>query len=89
MIRFINALLLILALVSALFLINIRNQTRDSFVELSTMQQELDEMKKENERMQIQRVELTNTQRTQEAAQKQDLTIPPVERLKIIEKKGQ
>ncbi|MBO4576677.1 MAG: cell division protein FtsL [Neisseriaceae bacterium] len=89
MIRFINALLLILALVSALFLINIRNQTRDSFVELNSMQNELNEMHKEYERMQVQRVELTNTQRVRQAADKQGLEIPPVDRLKIIEKKGQ
>lgn len=89
MIRFINALLLVLALVSALFLINIRNQTRDSFVELNTMQNELNEMHKEYERMQVQRVDLTNTQRVRQAANKQGLEIPPVERLKIIEKKGQ
>ena len=89
MIRFINAILLALALVSGLFLINVRNQTRDSFVQLNNMQKELDEMHKEYERMQVQRVELTNTQRVRQAADKQGLEIPPVDRLKIIEKRGQ
>ena len=89
MIRFINAILLVLALVSGLFLINVRNQTRDSFVQLNNMQKELDEMRKEHEQMQVQRVELTNTQRVRQAADKQGLEIPPVDRLKIIEKRGQ
>ncbi|MBP3220776.1 MAG: cell division protein FtsL [Neisseriaceae bacterium] len=89
MIRFINAILLALALVSGLFLINVRNQTRDSFVQLNNMQKELDEMHKEYERMQVQRVELTNTQRVRQSAEKQGLAIPPVDRLKIIEKRGQ
>lgn len=87
MIRFINAILLVLALVSGLFLINVRNQTRDSFVQLNNMQKELDEMRKEHEQMQVQRVELTNTQRVRQAADKQGLEIPPVERLQIIERK--
>ena len=89
MIRFINAILLALALVSGLFLINVRNQTRDSFVQLNNMQKELDEMHKEYERMQVQRVELTNTQRVRQSAEKKGLEIPPVDRLKIIEKRGQ
>ena len=89
MIRFINAILLALALVSGLFLINVRNQTRDSFVQLNNMQKELNEMHKEYERMQVQRVELTNTQRVRQSAEKQGLEIPPVDRLKIIEKRGQ
>ena len=53
------------------------------------MQKELDEMHKEYERMQVQRVELTNTQRVRQSAEKQGLEIPPVDRLKIIEKRGQ
>lgn len=89
MIRFINALLLVLALVSALFLINIRNQTRNSFAELNAMQNELNEMHKEYKNLQVQRVDLTNTQRVQQAADKKGLENPPIERLKIIEKKGQ
>ena len=87
MIRFINALLLVLALVSALFLINIRNQTRDSFVELSKMQQELDSMKKEYQQLETQQATLIQTQRVHSEAHKQRLANPTAEQLKVIDAK--
>ena len=87
MIRFINALLLVVALVSALFLINIRNQTRDSFVQLNNMQQELDEMKRELQQLETQKATLIQTQRVHTEAHKQGLANPTAEQLKVIEAK--